>query len=340
MLLPELYGNEESKQTLCKAIKSKRMPQTLILEGDVGSGKKTFAKELAKAIFCLSDSSSDFPCNKCRRCERVKKLLTPDIVFVRADEDKVSISVDRVREMTAQAALGPCEMPALVFIIEEADNMNAQAQNASLLALENPPEDVVYILLCENSAKLLETIRSRAFTFRMERFSPQTIEKWIKQNTDTAFGKSNEEICEAASASGGSIGKAVMLLSDDSASDFLRMRKTVTDVARLLVDATARQKEKIKGIYSLPLGREALVEHLVALGDVIHDMIMLKLDENAFLSFFTEKGREEALILSDSCSLKTLYEYKDALDDACSALKANASVKGVRTNFAMRIGII
>ena len=340
-LLPNLFGNDESKTVLCNSIKNQRMPQTLILEGDDGSGKKIFARELAKAIFCNgNENASSLPCDSCRRCERVKKSLTPDLVFVKAEDGKVSLSVYKVREITAQALVGPCEMPALVFIIEGADDMNDQSQNAFLLALENPPEDVVYILLCKNSSKLLETIRSRAFTFRMELFSAQTIESWILNNTDIAGRRSREDIYEASNAANGRIGRALLLLSDESMSAFHTTRQNVLGFACALVEKSMPKSEKLKKIYSLPMKREVLAEYFYLLSDILHDLILLKLDESAVLSFFTEKAREEALTLSDNCRLRALYDYRDAVGEAISSLLMNASVNGVRTSFAMKTGIL
>jgi len=341
MLLPELHGNSKSKEALCNSIKNGRMPQTLILEGDTGSGKHTFAIELAKALFCNNEENgAPIPCGVCKRCERVKKSLTPDLVFVRAEEGKLSISVDQVREMTSQALVGPCEMPALVFVIEGADNMTVQAQNAWLLALENPPEDVVYILLCENAAKLLETIRSRSFVFRMERFSPEEISEWIEKNTDLSLKHTKEDIYEVSTAANGSIGRALMLLSDTSMSEFHDTRKKVLRLAEVIVDKSIPGAERLKTVYSLPLKREVLREYFLLLKDVIHDIIVLKVDENAPLTFFTPKAREDALTLSDNCSLKTLYEYNDAIEACTKALLMNASVNGVRTSFAIKTGII
>lgn len=340
-LLPELFGNDKSKEILCSSIKGGRMPQTLILEGDSGSGKHTFAIELAKAMFCSGDESQkSFPCEKCRRCERVKNLLTPDLVFVRAEESKTSIPVDSVREMTAQALVGPCEMPVLVFIVEGADNLTVQAQNAWLLALENPPEDVVYILLCENSAKLLETIRSRSFIFRMERFSPEAISGWILANTDMGDKHSREDIYDAANAANGSIGRALMLLSDNSMSEFHEKRADALKIAKVLFDKSLPKAHRLKAVYSLSKKRAMLTEYFLIIKEIIHDMILLKVDENALLSFFTGKEREEALTLSDMCSLKTLYEYNDAVNECLESLNMNASVNGVRTDFIIKTGMI
>ena len=231
-------------------------------------------------------------------------------------------------------------MPVLVFVIEGADDMNPQAQNAFLLGLENPPEDVVYILLCKNASKLLETIRSRAFIFRMELFCPEDIEVWLRNNTDIALQRSSDDIYEAANASNGKIGKAIMLLSDASISSFHETRRTVLEIARVIVDKSIPKSERLKKFYALPLKREILVEYFTLLSEIIHDMILLKLDEEAILSFFTEKAREDALMLSDNCSIKTLYDYKDATEEAIASLRMNASVNGVRTSFAMKTGIL
>ncbi len=336
-LLPKLFGNNSSKTALCNSIKNGRMPQTLILEGDEGSGKHTFAVELAKALFC-KNGENVLPCGSCRACERTDKRITPDLVFVRADAGKMAITVDKVREMTSQAQIGPCEMPVLVFVIEKADTMNVQAQNAWLLALENPPEDVVYILLCENASKLLETIISRSFLFRMDKFSPDKICEWIKRYSDVSY--KDEDIYACAVSANGSIGKALTLLNRDTLTAFHEKREAVLEISRNVIDKSIPKAKRLKCVYSLPLKRDVLTEYFVLLRDVLHDVIMIKVDENANTAFFTPDMRDEAIRLSELCSLSVLYAYDEAVKDAVSSLMMNASVNGVRTSFAMKTGII
>ncbi len=121
------------------------------------------ALELASRMLC--SGTGEKPCGACRDCKKIAAGVHPDVSVVSrlADDGgkKRDIQVDRIRQMSADAAILPNEASGKVYIIEEAETMNESAQNAALKLFEEPPRGVSFILCTENPEKLLPTVRSR-----------------------------------------------------------------------------------------------------------------------------------------------------------------------------------
>jgi len=127
------------------------------------------ATELAMKMLCRA--ASERPCGLCRDCRKIKAGIHPDVVTVTHLSDKSGkprrdILVDQIRELGADASVLPNEADGKVYIIEDADTMNEQAQNAALKLFEEPPRGVNFVLCAANSDKLLETVRSRCAEIR------------------------------------------------------------------------------------------------------------------------------------------------------------------------------
>lgn len=147
--------------TLAAYASGGRLPHALLVEGL--SGTLEFARELAKIAVCSGETPTGAvkPCGLCRDCLKAGKNMHPDII-VRSGGDRArSFHVDEVREIRQEAYIRPNEAENKVFILENAQNMTAQAQNALLKIIEEPPANVVFILTCENKSALLETVLSR-----------------------------------------------------------------------------------------------------------------------------------------------------------------------------------
>lgn len=127
------------------------------------------AKELAAKMMC--SSGGDAPCGVCRDCVKIKNNVHPDLITVSRPTDdsgnkKRELTVDQIREMSADACVLPNEARAKVYIIQDADTMNPSAQNAALKLFEEPPKNVAFILCVENIEKLLTTVRSRCIAIK------------------------------------------------------------------------------------------------------------------------------------------------------------------------------
>lgn len=152
-------GNEQAKRQASAFADAGHFPHALLIEGPVGSGRKTFAKLLAAAAVC--SSSGEKPCGVCAACGKAMQGIHPDIEIIEGAGGARSFHVDAVRELCNRAILMPNEAHRRVMILADAQEMTVQAQNALLKMLEEPPAHLLFILTCENRAQLLSTIRSR-----------------------------------------------------------------------------------------------------------------------------------------------------------------------------------
>ena len=129
-------------------------------------------RTLAAAMLCEDDAAPQKPCGHCRACRKTLLGIHPDVITVAPGLDsqgrkRREMTVDQVRAVAATAAVMPNEGRRKAYVIEDADTMNTQAQNALLKLLEEPPESVAFILCAANPALLLPTVRSRCELIRI-----------------------------------------------------------------------------------------------------------------------------------------------------------------------------
>ena len=152
-------------------IKSGRLPGTIIFEGSP-EGVRLLSDFLAMTVVC-SDSEhkkeTGEGCGVCAACKKAGKNIHPDIITAEPEADGArSFHIDKVREITEGLYLSPSESDKKVYIIKDMQNMTPQGQNALLKALEEPPLSAVFIITAASLDLVLETVRSRAVSFRLE----------------------------------------------------------------------------------------------------------------------------------------------------------------------------
>ncbi len=199
-------GNERTLNTIKGFINSSHIPHAIIIEGEDGLGKHTFARFIASSVVC---TSQDKPCGICRNCRLLDSGNHPDIIYLAPQDKKKSITVEQVRTLRNQAYIKPHMDGYKLFIIEKADMMSDISQNALLKVLEEPPQNIVFILLAQSCAGILETILSRCVTLSL--FPPKT-EQCFSVIRDRVK-KGDEDIYRALSISHNNIGRALTLLN-------------------------------------------------------------------------------------------------------------------------------
>ena len=160
----EIIGNKRILDNLKAVVKENRPAHAIAFHGPDGIGKRTVADIFAKSLQCEDRGNSTDPCGKCRSCLQFDTGNQPDVI--RVTHEKAAISVDDIRsQLIARMQIKPYSSQRKIFIVDEAEKMNEQAQNALLKTLEEPPEYGMIILLTNNMESFLETIRSRVVCF-------------------------------------------------------------------------------------------------------------------------------------------------------------------------------
>lgn len=143
-------------------IKKNKIPNALLFTGGNHSYLFKSASNFAKAVNCLDPLKEQFfkiPCNQCRSCKKIMVDMHPDIINIKPDNQIIKISA--IRELFQLIISKPNEAKMRAIIIENAETMNEQAQNAFLKMLEEPPSNTFFILITENINSMLATIVSR-----------------------------------------------------------------------------------------------------------------------------------------------------------------------------------
>lgn len=202
--LDDIVGQEHIIRHL-KDILTKDIPgHAYIFSGPEGIGKKTLALAFAAALLCQSGLKGD-SCGRCPACRMFENSSTPDFYLISGGD--AGIGIDMIRELKRDMSIRPLYGKRKVYAICDSDNMSAQAQNALLKTLEEPPSFAVIILTATNYESLLETVRSRAARFELRRNSPTEIRKLLMNLT----GVKQEEIDFIVSYSNGIIGRALKM---------------------------------------------------------------------------------------------------------------------------------
>ena len=207
MLLSEFAGNDKVTTELSESMKNDILPHTIIIDGEKGTGKQTLANMISQYCVCLSEDRK--PCGICQGCMKAQKKIHPDIVVVNG-ENSAEVSVDSIRNIRASAYIKANEAPNKVFVLQNCNKMLAPAQNAFLKVLEEPPENVVFVMTVSSASNLLQTVRSRARIFSLYPVSSEEALLAVKRQMPE---KSDEEIRQAVSESEGNIGTAMVLLN-------------------------------------------------------------------------------------------------------------------------------
>ncbi len=202
-------GNTRVIETVHHFVNEQHIPHAIIITGDDGTGKRTLANYIAKAAVCMSEHPV---CDNCRTCHMFDGGNHPDVIYIGPEDKKKNINVGQIRKLRSDAYIKPHMSGKKVFIINKAHTMNEQSQNALLKILEEPPINVIIILIGESLSPFLETIISRCVCLQLIEPEFSDAVDYIKATNDCSLS----DIENAVAAARNNIGKALKLLGRNS----------------------------------------------------------------------------------------------------------------------------
>jgi DNA polymerase III delta' subunit len=351
MPLRDVIGHRSLLTLLSRAIERSSLPQSLIFSGPEGIGKRLAAVGLAQTINCLNRVKGDtadpdaFPvdaCGVCTACRRIVSGNHPDVIVT-----EVGANLDDIRELIDRAGYRPFEGKHRVFILDDADRMSSQIQNALLKTLEEPPPSSSFVLVTSRPELLLITVRSRCPMLRFGRLPAADVEQVLTKK----HGLDEARAHEAALAGDGSVARALLEASDEGAAtrDLVEQALNVVQNARgpadklraagmLLEPGETKSRPRGKGgrIVSKAQGeRDLLGLRLSALNAALRDVAALGTG-----------ARPDTLSSAPSNALHTLVKgfgaqrllaAFDAVGQAQQALDRNVSPKTVADWLAFQL---
>lgn len=353
----EILGNDRLLERLTRDIRDNRLSHAYILDGKPGSGRHTIARHMAATIACyhrpgrISHGESEaqmgffddepvimpmgdgsLPCGVCEGCRKVLEGISPDVLTI-GREGKATLGVDAVRRVKETVHLAPGESDIKVYIIEDAETMTTQAQNALLLTLEEPPSYVLFILLCNGAENLLETIRSRAPVLHTAPVSDALIRKYLSAKKKTL---PSEELDALLICADGTIGQALALSDTKSLKSILKQRE-LTDA--FIEGAAHKRKVSIPAVIGqFGNKRDEVLSLLSLLTLAVRDLMMLKKSETSKLKYYTK--RDTALALTEVFTSRALLTLYQALEEARDELIRNGNVRLTLTQMCFAADVL
>ena len=223
----DIIGHNQIVEHLKNAIRMEKVSHAYILNGESNAGKMMLAEAFATALQC--EAQGDEPCMNCRSCHQAAEHNQPDIIYVTHEKPNV-ISVDDIRhQLNNDIVIKPYSSKYKIYIVDEAEKMNIQAQNALLKTIEEPPAYGVILLLTTNADSFLPTILSRCITLNLKSVNEDLIKEYLMKKYQIPDYQA--DVCAAFAQ--GNVGKAIQLASS---GEFNELKASALSLVKKLDD--------------------------------------------------------------------------------------------------------
>lgn len=309
----DIIGQEQIKEHLQNALSTGKVSHAYIINGEKFAGKEFIAKVFAMALQCQAGEVN--PCQECHACKQALSDNQPDIIKV-THEKPNAISVDDIRaQINNDVAIKPYSSPYKIYIMNEAEKMTVQAQNAILKTLEEPPEYAVILLLTTNVNSLLPTILSRCVVLNMKPVSDSLVRKYLMEEMQIPDYKA--EVCVAFAR--GNIGKARMLASSE---DFENVKGEAVSLLKYIQDMELH--EIIAAIKKINDYKLEINDYLDIMAIWYRDVLLFKATKDVNHLVFREEIQTLRNIAGRS-SYEGIESVIEALQKAKNRLDANVN---------------
>ena len=289
----DVVGHKNIIKYISSAVQADAVSHAYILNGERGSGKRLLANLFAMSLQCQNRAEDGEACGKCQSCKQAQSGNQPDIIKV-THEKPNTISVDD---------------------IPEADLMSAQAQNALLKTIEEPPEYAVIMLLTENAEALLPTIRSRCVMMKLRNIKDQLVKKYLMEQMEIPDYKA--DVCVAFAQ--GNMGKAIMLATSEY---FNEIKEEVVHLLRNIDEMNV--SELMDAVKKCMTYKMEINDYLDMIAIWYRDVLIYKATKNVDRVVFSDQLRYIKARASKS-SYEGIENILDAIEKAKARLKANVN---------------
>ena len=294
MYFEKIKGQNFAKKYLTNSIKSNMVSHAYMFEGPNGIGKNTMARELAAILL-----------------EMENLFNSPDYIEIKPDGN--SIKIAQIRKLQSDILVKPYKSYK-IYVIDEAQKMTVEAQNALLKTLEEPPKYAIIILITDNKESLLDTIKSRCEIIKFTPIPMQEVASYLTMN-----GIDSKRASLLANFSRGSMKKAIELSESE---EFNLMREEVQKYVEIFLNGNLIEIMDIQS--SIEKYKDQITNVLDLLINYFRDIMMVK--ENVDNSMIINLDR---LIFVKNMSNKTTYSQLskiiDIIEETKNKLRSNCN---------------
>ena len=309
----DIIGHEQIIEHLQNAIELDKVSHAYIINGEKGTGKMLIADAFAMTLQC--EKQERMPCLKCHSCKQALSGNQPDIIHV-THEKPGSISVEEIRtQLNSDIMVKPYSSPRKVYIIDEADKLTVQAQNALLKTIEEPPAYAVIVMLTSNADALLPTILSRCVLLNIKPVADKVLKRYLMERLKVPDYKADLSIAFAR----GNVGKAVALASSEN---FDLIKKDALDMLRYLEDMEIH--EVVEWVKKTSEYKLEINDFLDILTVWFRDVLLFKATNDVNMLIFKDEVQEIKKKAAHS-SYNGLEEIINAIEKAKVRLNANVN---------------
>ena len=285
-----------------------------IIQDEFSENAKTIAYAFAMSLHCQKGGVE--ACYECHACKQILKNNHPDLIYVEAQNQK-SISVGDIREKVNDTVeIKPYSSLYKVYIIDKADSMTVQAQNALLKTMEEPPEYAVIILIAQSLDRFLPTIKSRCIKLHISLISNQVIlEKLRSLGIDSELSKS------LASFSRGNLAKALTFSREENINIY-------KENINILTNISSSNSIELYDYAELINTRENKMDFMDFCLMWYRDILLLSVNKNAENIIFKSEYRTLRKLTS-VYSFSDLENITDSINHAIEELSSNVNSKYV-----------
>jgi len=316
----EIKGHAQIIGSLKESMEKGRVSHAYIFSGKKGSGRKTMANAFAKAMQC--EAGCGKACGKCASCRSFDSKNNPDVYYVYPTKTK-ALSVDDVREQIIERVKTKqyrCRYK--IFIVDNAETMTQQAQNALLKTLEEPPEYVVIMLIAENMKSILPTVLSRCVELKFMPLKNDDVKEYLSEKQ----GLSQTDAAFFAEYSMGSIGRAVQLSQDE---DFANMRRDLYEKLSAITRMSVSSVMTLGASFEKYKGYSEFLEMIFMWYRDIYTAKRFKSDK-----YIIQKDmKEDIMALAEHYSFESLERITDAI-------KRTEELLSFNTNFQLAMEML
>ncbi len=315
----DIIGQDHLTDYFKKSIEEKKVAHAYIIEGEIRSGKEFIAKVFSQALLCEGDG--DKPCGTCQSCFQMENNAHPDFYVLSHDKPSM-IGVDDVREQIVNSvSTKPFKGKYKIYVINDAEIMTEQAQNALLKTLEEPPEYVIIILLTTSKDKLLQTIQSRCVKLSLKPVDKTVLKKFLMKEFKVPDYKADI----AVSFSQGNLGKAKMLIINE---DFDKMKAEAISLLKHINEMDA--PDIMEAINKVKEYKYDEIDYLDIFSVWYRDVLLFKATNDVNDLIFKQEIQYIKTVAKRT-SYEGIDEIVQALEKAKTRIKAKANFETCMT---------